>query len=402
MKSHPLDRRRFLLGTAAAAGLSAQTTTKTGAPAADPHRRIYELNRRWLFGGKAMAGFAAPEFDDSKWDRITLPHSNVRLPWHSFDEKEFQFVSAYRRHFRAPAGWNGKRIFVDFGGAMTAATVTVNGHQFEEYNGGYTPFSFELTPHLKYGADNVLAVEVDSTERPDIPPFGDNIDYLTFGGIYRDVELRVVPKIFIENVFAKPVRPLEDARSVVVRCYLNGNAEGSITLTAELRDGDRVVKFAGTTIQGGADFHDLSLDSLGPIDLWDLQNPKLYDVVVKLSAGNGVSDEHRARIGFREAHFTPQGFCLNGEAHQAARPEPPPDVSLRRRRHAGARAAARRMDSAARTALQHRAHVALSAIAGLSGRLRRARPAGAGRDSGLAAHRRQGVAGSRGATTWAT
>src|SRR5579862_1155621 len=142
MNSHPLDRRRFLLGTAAAAGLSAQTTNKSGPAAPDAHRRSYELNRHWLFGGKAKPGFAAPEFDDSTWAKVTLPHSNARLPWHSFDEKDFQYVSAYRRHFVAPSGWKGKRVFVHFGGAMTAATVTFNGHPFDEYKGGYTPFSF--------------------------------------------------------------------------------------------------------------------------------------------------------------------------------------------------------------------------------------------------------------------
>ncbi|HEV2445354.1 MAG TPA: hypothetical protein VGS58_05510, partial [Candidatus Sulfopaludibacter sp.] len=239
MTSHPLDRRRFLLGAAAAAGLSAQTASQSSAPAIDPNRRSYELNRNWLFGGKAPAGFASPEFDDSRWERVTLPHANVRLPWHSFDETESQFVSAYRRHFTAPAGWKGKRIFVDFGGVMTAATVSINGHHFAEYKGGYTPFSLELTSHLKYGADNLLAVAADSTERADIPPFGGNIDYLTFGGIYRDAELRVAPRIFIENAYAKPVRPLEDSRALAVRCYLNGNAEGPITLTAELHDGAR-------------------------------------------------------------------------------------------------------------------------------------------------------------------
>ena len=177
-------------------------------------------------------GADAPAFDDSKFHRVTLPHTNIDLPWHSFDDKAYEFISIYRRHFHAPAAWNGKRIFVDFGGAMTAATVTINGHQFDEYKGGYTPFSFELTPHVKYGANNVLAVALDSTERHDIPPFGDNIDYLTFGGIYRDVELRVVPKIFVENAYAKVVRPLEDSRAVEVRCHLNGNAEGPVTLTA--------------------------------------------------------------------------------------------------------------------------------------------------------------------------
>ncbi len=313
MGDHSLDRRRFLLGTAAAAGMSAQTTPKSATPVPDATRRRYELNRRWLFGGKAKPGFAAPEFDDSKWEKVTLPHTNALLPWHSFDEKEFQYVSAYRRHFQALPGWRGKRVFLHFGGVMTAATVSVNGHAFEEYKGGYTPFSFEITPHLKFGANNVLAVQVDSTERPDIPPFGDNIDYLTFGGIYRDVELRVAPKIFIENVYAKPVRPLEDARSVEVRCHLNGNAEGPITLTAELRDGAKVVKTASITSQGGADYHDVVLDSLGPIDLWSLKTPKLYDVVVKLSAAGGITDEYRTRIGFREAKFTPAGFRLNGE-----------------------------------------------------------------------------------------
>ena len=96
----------------------------------------------------------------------------------------YQFVSLYRRHFRMPAGLSGRRVFVDFGGVMTAATVTFNGQKLGEYRGGYTPFSFELTPHINWRGDNVLAVEVDSTERNDIPPFGGEIDYLTFGGIY--------------------------------------------------------------------------------------------------------------------------------------------------------------------------------------------------------------------------
>jgi beta-galactosidase len=77
---------------------------------------------------------------------------------------------------------------------------------------GYTPFSFELTPHLKYSADNLLAVTVDSMERPDMPPFGGSVDYLTFGGIYRDVKLRVVPPLHMINVFAKPVRVLSSDR----------------------------------------------------------------------------------------------------------------------------------------------------------------------------------------------
>ncbi len=116
----------------------------------------------------------------------------------------------------------GKRVFVDFEGVMTASTVYLNGHKLGEYKGGYTPFSFELTagPILDPSGDNVLAVQVDSTERADIPPFGYEVDYLTFGGIYREVALRIVPETFLDNIFAAPKNVLTKP-AVDVKCYLN-------------------------------------------------------------------------------------------------------------------------------------------------------------------------------------
>jgi beta-galactosidase len=198
---------------------------------------------------------------------------------------------------------------VDFAGVMTAATVTINGHKLGEYRGGYTPFSFELTPHLRSDAPNVLAVEVDSTERPDIPPFGGNIDYLTFGGIYREVALRIVPAVFIENVFAKPVDVLGDGRRVEVKCPLQGESANPLTLKVELRDGDRVL----SSVEGPPSAPPLILSKVGAIDLWDLDRPKLYTVTARLYQGGAPIDEYSTRIGFREARFTPQGFMLNGK-----------------------------------------------------------------------------------------
>ena len=312
-----IDRRKFLEVTGAGvAGATLMSRVSLAAPAVNSsQRRIFPLNHKWLYSEKNVPGGTSPRFNDAGFDRVTIPHTNKMLPWHGFDDKDYQFVSLYRRHFRMPAGLNGRRVFVDFGGVMTAATVTFNGQKLGEYRGGYTPFSFELTSNINWRGDNVLAVEVDSTERNDVPPFGGDIDYLTFGGIYRDVSLRVVPSVFIENVFAKPADVLSDNRSVKVRCYLNplGAGGGSRKLTAELRDGSRVISTQSVNVASGDARHDITLTNLGAIELWGVDHPKLYQVRVSLFEGNSVTDEYETRIGFREARFTPKGFFLNGK-----------------------------------------------------------------------------------------
>jgi beta-galactosidase len=222
------------------------------------------------------------------------------------------FVSAYRRHFKLPSSLKGRRIFVDFGGVMTAAKVFINGRSLGEYKGGYTPFSYELTEDINWNGDNVLAVEVDSTERKDIPPFGNLVDYLTFGGIYRDVQIRAVADTFIENVFAKPVNVLKDDRSVHVRVYVDGKKDPGLTLSAELRDGDRVIATSIANVAATGS-QEINLANLGHIELWDITKPKLYDVRVTLKSGAAIIDHYETRIGFREAKFTPEGFFLNGE-----------------------------------------------------------------------------------------
>src|ERR1051325_9159548 len=204
-----LYRRKFIqTSSAALVGLSLSkhlnvSESSTTGPPISP-RRIFPLNHNWRYSDTVTAGATGIEFDDSKFERVTIPHSNRILPWNSFDDKSYQFVSIYRQHFRLPNELKGQRVFIDFDGVMTACSVSINGERLGEHRGGYTPFSVELTSHLNWKRDNLPAAEVDSTERADIPPFGGNIDYLTFGGIYRDVALRVVADTFIENIFAKP------------------------------------------------------------------------------------------------------------------------------------------------------------------------------------------------------
>jgi beta-galactosidase len=281
---------------------------------------VFPINRKWRYNRAFVEGAHSREFDDSAFDHVVIPHTNVRLPWHSFDDQQYEFVSIYRRHFRLPAEARGKRVFVDFEGVMTASTAWINGVRLGEYKGGYTPFSFDLTPHIEFGGENLLAVDVDSSERPDIPPFGYQIDYLTFGGIYREVSLRIVPATFIENVFAKPKDVLTEHPSLDVDCYLQHmeTTRDPLTLEISLREGNLVLAKGAQRVppaQATAEpvVHTIHVDNLGSIKLWDLTRPHLYTVQVRLLRGTQPLDEVSRTIGFREAQFTDHGFELNGK-----------------------------------------------------------------------------------------
>jgi beta-galactosidase len=319
-----MDRRKFIKQTGtliAGAALAPYALPENAAESAAPlsgGRLVFPMNRNWRYNRTVVEGGHAKEFDDSGFDRVVIPHTNVRLPWHGFDEKTYEFVSLYRRRFKLPAEARGKRVFVDFEGVMTASTVWINGIKLGEYKGGYTPFSFELTPHVDFDGENVLAVEVDSTERSDIPPFGYEIDYLTFGGIYREVSLRVVPRTFIENLFVRPKAVLTASPGLDIDCFIqHSEASNDLEIEAELLDGDRVIertslKLPSSVAAPDPVTHSLHWDSLSGIKLWDLQNRNLYSVRVRLRRKAQLLDEDSRRFGFRNAQFTDHGFELNG------------------------------------------------------------------------------------------
>ena len=324
MDRRNMDRRNFLktTGTFIAGATIARSALADAAtePMAAQGRLVLPLNRNWRFSRTVVDGAHTRDFDDSGYERVVIPHTNIRLPWHSFDEKSYEFVSSYRRRFKLPPQARGRRVFVDFEGVMTASTVWINGEQLGEYKGGYTPFSFDLTPHLDFNGENLLAVDVDSSERPDIPPFGHQIDYLTFGGIYREVSLLIVPSTFLENVFAKPKDVLTDHPTLDVDCYLQHSeaTRDPLTLEVRLSEGDRVLAKSTQRLPAAQAttepvVHTVHVDNLGSIKLWDLSHPHLYTVQVRLLRGTQSMDEVSRTIGFREAQFTDHGFELNGK-----------------------------------------------------------------------------------------
>jgi beta-galactosidase len=281
----------------------------------------------WRFGA-AADGSDRPEFDDSGFAEVTLPHTVVPLSWRDWDPASWEQVWMYRKRFDAPPGHPGQRVFLDFGAAMTRATVTLNGAEVADHLGGYLPFSVEVGSLLR-ARGNVLAVRLDSSFNLNVPPDRPapepaiSVDYWQPGGIYRDVRLRVVPRAFLADVFAKPVNVLDPAaRQVVVRVTVDAAAApagSGLTAPAHvtvrlLGDGGEVARARAPVTVAGPDQVTVTatLSGLDRVRLWDIDDPVLYTVTAELVANGEPVHEHQVRTGFREARFALDGFYLNG------------------------------------------------------------------------------------------
>jgi beta-galactosidase len=217
----------------------------------------------------------------------------------------------------------GGRVFVDFDGVMTDATLYLNGIEMAQHQGGFLPWSVELTDELSAG-QNVLAVVVDGRWL-EVPPEGNpggpgDIDYLVPAGIYRDVALRLVPEAFISDVFAKPQNVLSGRPSLEVQATVDAAVapRGKVKLTVELLDGSRKVaeRSVEVLIRRGTTAATLTLAGIRGITLWSPDTPKLYTVRTTISAKSIPSHTLEVTTGFRQATFEVDGFYLNGERLQ--------------------------------------------------------------------------------------
>ena len=153
-------------------------------------------------------------YDDSDFISVDIPHCNKEIPLNYFDERMFQFVSCYRKSFTLPAEAykNDRRVLLHFEGAANYAVVYLNGKEVGSHKGGYTPFTFDITEFINT-KENVISVMLDSTERKEILPFGHMVDYLVYGGIYREVWLEIVEKVYIDDIFIRTLDTLAEQES---------------------------------------------------------------------------------------------------------------------------------------------------------------------------------------------
>jgi beta-galactosidase len=270
-------------------------------------RRFVNFNENWLYAPQWL-DYGAP---DTAFSPISLPHSNQIFNHASnVDNEDYQFISTYRKHFKVNPPGPDAQVLLNFEGVMLASAIHLNGEQIAENLGGFQPFSIDLSPFLQEG-DNTLTVYVDSRERVDIPPYGHLVDYLTFGGIYREASLTIVNRTHIEDVFVQ-TRDVLSAPKATCQVTLSA-VEPGLTLQAALlnAEGEAIAK---THTQADSLQADLEFDDLPEVQLWSPDHPTLYTLRVTLHRDGKSIDSLDVRFGFRTAEFRPDGgFYLNGE-----------------------------------------------------------------------------------------
>ena len=266
----------------------------------------YPLNDGWYFTEQFTRQLTTLEKPEPELVPVRLPHTVKLLPFNDFSEQAYQMVSGYLRFLVPPESWRGQRVRVVFEGAAHQARVYLNGQLLAQHACGYTAFTVDLTDHLHWQGTNNLTVELDSRENLDVPPFGNVIDYLTYGGLYREVFLEVGGPALIEDLCVRAdmdgsVQCLPDCR----------NAEGlTLRLAVCNESGEELV-----CQETGAEEPEVLLQLEHP-ELWDCEHPTLYRLKATLLQGEEALDEHIVRFGFRRVEFRPDGFYLNGKRVQ--------------------------------------------------------------------------------------
>ena len=257
---------------------------------------MIRLNNGWQFTETWSEDFLTGKESGRS---VRLPHTVREIPLHYARPEDYEMVCGYRRALDVPESLRGKRLFLQFDAAGHIATVYINGVETVTHRCGYTAFRVEITDLVNYGGDNAVAVRLDCTENGSIPPFGFVIDYLTYGGLYRDVWLDVRGPAYIEDLFV--FTPSLDRLEARVKL-----SEAGRFVRLSVWDGDKCV-----AQELGRDLFTVRVPYARP---WQPEDPHRYRCRAELLDEDGaVLDTQETLFGFRTAVFKADGFYLNGK-----------------------------------------------------------------------------------------
>lgn len=247
------------------------------------------FNNDWLFTENFDAGF-----DEAV--SVRLPHTAKEIPYNYINCRDYQMVCGYRKIFTAPGDWQGKKLILRFDGAAHEATVFCNGERVGYHACGYTAFCVDITDLVQLGGENVIDVRLDTRESLNIPPFGFVIDYLCYGGLYREVTLEVKEPEYIKEVLIENTGLREIRVRIASEC-------GSLVTDIVDNSGAVISSAVGKAFEL----------NVPEAELWSVDSPALYTARVRAMRGGECVDEKRLRFGFRTVKFKSDGFYLNGE-----------------------------------------------------------------------------------------
>jgi beta-galactosidase len=308
---------------AALAVLAPAVFGQTYSPPPSPREDI-SLDAGWRFIRQDVAGAQTNGFDDSSWTLLNLPHTWNNLDGQNGGNDYYRGIGWYRRHYTVDASSTNREFFLKFDGANIVADVYVNGTFIGEHQGGFAAFTFDVTPSLNVGADNVIAVKVNNAFNTNIPPL--NADFTFFGGIYRDVHLLATDPLQVSpldygspGVYLKTTSVSSNSANLQVTTIVSNANPIAATVTVRAIVTDAATNIVTTltnivTLSASSVSNVVGSTVISNPHLWNgLYDPYLYQTFIEIYNGTNLTDLVGQPLGFR--YFSvdlTNGFFLNG------------------------------------------------------------------------------------------
>lgn len=288
----------------------------------DNGRRV-DFTTGWTFNLGDDESASAPDYDDSGWRKLNLPHDWAIEGDFSKDNPSGTGGGAlpggigwYRKVFTVDKADLGKRLYIDFDGVYMNSTVYINGHKLGTRPYGYISFSYDLTPYINWDGKNVVAVRVDNAEQP-------NSRWYSGCGIYRNVWLTRVSPVHVAQwgTFVTAENVSENGALLKIHTKVQYDADSTettqVTLLSQLLDASGKVVGEATSdveLQAGTSKDIPQEITVANPQLWNLENPYLYKVKTVLSQNGQTVDTYYTNTGIRTFSFdVEKGFILNGK-----------------------------------------------------------------------------------------
>ena len=293
-------------------------------------RVVYTINDGWKFTKGSPFEAQLTGCDDSSWETVNIPHT-----WNDKDADDetpgfYRGPVWYRKQLFIDKSQEGRRAVIYFEGANQEVRFYLNGQFVGEHKGGYTRFCFDITPHLRYGQENLFAIYVNNVYNPNIPPL--SADFTFFGGIYRDVYLQFMNPVHIatndyasSGVYIRTPEVNNSAASVEITTLLTNDMPQATEIRVENiicdADGKEVKKTqAEVKLAAGETKTDISKKiKIDSPRLWDIDDPYRYMVYTRIfdKRKGTLLDEVVNPLGLRWFKFdSEKGFFLNGKGRK--------------------------------------------------------------------------------------